>query len=139
MPIVFRVEPVAPIWDQVKKNVQSETDFNPDQRMYFELNRNGVLRFYTARIGNALVGHGGMYVHVPPHTGKVTASDDYWYLAPEVRKGWNAANFMEYVESDLKGIGVEIIILSATIGSDTGKFIKARGYTPKSVIYEKGL
>lgn len=147
--MIFQLEPLRVIWDDVMKLAAEhwkETEqyqqypLNPDKARYLEYNDSGYHRQYTARNDMAqLVGHAGMYVSNSMHTGIMIATEDTWFLLKAYRKGSNALRLLKFVETDLKRLGVKEIHMTAKLTNKSGRIMEARGYEHVANEYLKVL
>lgn len=86
-----------------------------------------------------LAGYVMHIIHRNTHRAVLQAVDDCHYLAPEYRKGWNAARFLRYVEGYLKAAGVRKISYHTKARLGKSPFFDFLGYTAEDIIHEKYL
>lgn len=108
MSLVFAIEPLAPIWDDITAIAAqqwAESDYNIhglplslDRHRYVQFNEIGMFLMFTARDQGVLVGYAGMYLMPSMHTQTPLVTEDTLYLAPAYRKGRNAIRFYKYIE-----------------------------------------
>lgn len=137
--ITFQAERLADIWDDImllcqmhwKETEQYQSDpLNPDKARYLHYNDSGYHRQYTARDGDKVVGHLGVYVTTSMHTQTKIATEDTWYLHPDYRGGRNAMRMYQFIEKDLKKIGVKEIMMHAKFANNAEKLMRYLGYKP---------
>lgn len=79
---------------------------DPDYRYMAERERMGSLVQFTARdAGGVLVGNLRLYLGNSTHTGTRFADEDTFYLCPQVRRGFNAVEFLRYAIDMLRSVG----------------------------------
>lgn len=79
---------------------------DPDYAYMAERERRGELVQFTARDADGnLVGNLRMYLGNSTHTGTRYADEDTFYLCPQVRRGFNAIEFLRYVIDMLRSVG----------------------------------
>lgn len=81
-----------------------------------------------AKDGDLIIGHAGMYVSKSMHTQIQIATEDTWYLMPEYRKGRNAIKFYQFIENDLKKLGVAEITMHAKLANGSARIMEYLGY-----------
>ncbi len=94
--------------DEVGRTYQ---DFDPDWNRYFEYERAGVLRIWTARDEcGVLVGYFvGLVVHGLHAASTRHCYADLFWLAPEWRDGLLGLRFLRSVVTATKGLGVQVL------------------------------
>lgn len=113
--------------------------FNLDTVRYHQCNSTGFYRLYTARSNGVLVGQAGMYVTPSMHTGKMIANEDCWFLAPDYRKGRNAIRFHQFVEAEMRKLGVVEIMQTVKLVNGAGRILEYLGYQHVANQYSKHL
>lgn len=85
---------------------RADKPLNPNYPALHDLERAGKLMQFTARNADGkLVGNIRMYLYNDLHTKTRGAKEDTMYLLPEVRKGFTAIRFWQYMETCLQAIG----------------------------------
>lgn len=125
-------------WDETMRPVTND-EFNPDTKRYINFNEIGFYRLYTARKDGVLVGDIGIYITDSMHTQKKTATEDSWYMKPEVRNGRNSLRFLEFVENELKKMGVTSISTTTPPLAKSARLMEFCGYKNLTNGYHKEL
>ena len=94
--------------DEVGKAYQ---DFDPDWNRYFEYERAGLLRIWTARDDHGvLVGYFvGLVIHGLHAASTQHCYADLFWLAPEWRDGLLGLRFLRSAVEACKGLGVQVL------------------------------
>lgn len=144
----FSLEPLKDCWDEVidmaeahwKETEQYQTfPLNPDKDLYIHYNDIGYHRQYMARKDGKAVGYLGIYVRKSMHTQVMIATEDNLYLRPEARGGRNAKRFVEFVENDLKSIGVREVLMHSKFANSSERLMKFLGYQSVGTLCVKRL
>jgi hypothetical protein len=117
-------------------------DIDVDKTLYMLNAREGRLFIFTARLcaSRELVGYSIYIVGTDAHFRKsLRATNDIFYLKPEVRKGWLGYNFLKFCEEKLKQKKVDMIYQETTLLRDLGSMLKRAGYQPVQMSYAKRL
>ena len=80
-----------------------------------------------------------MYITKSMHTQKTVANEDTWFLLPEYRKGRNAIRFYQFVEDEMKRLGVEKITMTAAPYNGACRIMEYLGYGLDKYCYSKAL
>lgn len=148
--IDFQIEPfsdrlyaeVLPLLKEHYRELRGDKGpvFSPDTQRYWWMANNGLLRIATARIGDKLVGYCVNLLSKGLHYSEtVYAGNDIFYLAPSVRTGATAIRFIEFVEQDLKTIGVHVAQWHVKPHPDFSPLLRRKGYHLLETIWEKNL
>ena len=146
--VSFQREKLADIWDDVmvlcamhweETEQYQSAPLNPDKERYLEYNEMGYHRQYTARDGEKVVGHLGVYISTSMHTQVSIATEDTWYLMPEYRRGRNAMRFYQFIEEDLRKEGVYEVLMHAKNANNTARLMEFLGYKPVGTLCIKRL
>lgn len=145
----FREEPMGELWEEFWTLAQrhwQETEghireeLNPRKEAYLRYSELGVFFAFTSRNEEGkLVGYCGMYIMPSMHTGKMVAREDFWYIAPEYRKGFHAIRFIRFVERALKEKGAVCCHISAKLANGAGRILEYMKYKNVSALYFKRL
>ena len=114
-------------WDETMRPV-SQDAFRPDVKRFTQYNETGFYRLYIARKDGIMVGDLGVYISDSMHTQKRVASEDSWYMVPEVRNGRTALRFVQFVEDELKKLGVTSIDTTTPPNKNSRKLLEFLGY-----------
>jgi len=145
--VVFRAEKLVDVLEELKplhvahfretEGHHHHLKLEPDYEDMLMRERAGRLVQFTARREGELVGHIRMNVVPSIHFDCTTATEEVLYLSPEVRKGFTAVRFIQFVEESMRAIGVEEIRTDSKGGS--ARLMEYLGYTPISTKYFKRL
>jgi hypothetical protein len=114
-------------------------NFNPDTDAYLRLEASDQFLLFTAREAGKLVGNIGYVVHKSRHTSMPTATEDFLFLLPEARKGFNAVRFIKFAVSILQRLGFEHIGMSSklTANRDIEPLLRRCGFRCVAKFYYK--
>lgn len=100
----------------------------------------GMLRFYTARCSEILVGYGVFFLHDSLwYRDTIEAGQHSLYLAPEARQGWNGIKLIRFTEDALRAEGVRILHQHVHGGGSEARLFPLLGYTKMHEEFEKRL
>jgi hypothetical protein len=137
------IQEMRPLWDAHHKEVpQLGLPLDPDLTLYSQMNKNGVLRIFTARLGTGwetvLVGYQVFGVMRHPHRRySLEATAELLWLDPEVRKGLVALKFLKWCDAELAKEGVKVIHHQFSVEKDLGPLFKRMGYKLMDVTYAR--
>jgi hypothetical protein len=110
-----------------------------DWDQYAALENVGMLRFFTARDGSALIGYIVVIVMSPLTTkGSLVAVLDSAYVAKPYR-GKTGYQLFYFVETCMKEDGVFRILASSSAKNPIGAFLERMGYCEVETKFEKAL
>lgn len=114
---------------------------DPDYAQYEIFQKSGMLRVFTAREGERLVGYSLYFVSMAPHyKGSKQAVQDILFMDAEFRKGSNGIRFIRYCDDWLRTEGVQVTYQSTTMqGMDFGIVLERLGYRPLETLYARRL
>ena len=116
-----------------------EEEPNPDREQYEALDAAGLLRIYTARIEQALVGYAVFVLYRSlHHRGRLQAMQDVLYVVPQHR-GAAAVKLLRYAEHSLRAEGVKWVYHPVKHASKVGKLLGCLGYQLINDLYAKQL
>ena len=135
------LESMAACWDEVAHLYAAHfgSHCDPDRERYLAYEADNALFLATCRDGGRLVGFALMYVFASMHDRKVLGREDFFYLLPEARLGWNALRLLAFVERECRRRGCEAIEMTTAISSNAASIIEERGYVMLSANYRKSL
>jgi len=114
--------------------------FNPDWDAYEALEQANMLKIFTVRENDRLVGYHVNIVAPSLHSKGVSqASADVVYLHPDYRKGFTGYKLFKFAEKCLKEDGVNILHLTATEANPIGPLMSKLQYDKIETKYEKVL
>lgn len=124
-------------WLEVENN-QDRIKLNPDWEVYSFLETHNLLRLYTARDKNKLVGYFcvtmGVSLHHKDHK---FAISDVIYLKPESRNGMTAYKLISYAEKNLNEIGVSVLTVNTKVKKPFDKLLDRMGFKLDEKQYTK--
>ena len=108
--------------------------------IYENAERDGHARFYVAFMGRDPVAYMSIFAsEMPQHKGVLNAVTDSYYVVPEYRKSGIFGKLLEFVEQDVKSLGIRFL----TIGHNpqykgkTPELLESVGYSITEVAYTK--
>ena len=111
-----------------------------DWDAYFKLEDAGVLKFFTARKDDLLVGYFIVLVFTPlTAKGELVGSYDSVYVHKDHRKSSVGKRLFTYVETCMKEDGVYRVVASSSVKNPIGNFLNRLGYNEIETKYEKVL
>jgi len=139
--VIFAVESIADCWEEWRNLAAShwEGPFNPDAVRYKRNSETGWFILCTGRDHGKMVAYCGLYVMPSMHTQELRATEDFVYIAPDYRKGRNAALFYRFCESAARKAGAKEVFLMVSPDSVAEKYLAGTGYTKTKVQYGKKL
>jgi len=110
----------------------------PDFEKYRELDRAGSLKIATIRVEGRLVGYWVAFLsHHPHYKNDLMALTDIFFLLPEYRSGLLGYRFLEYVEQEMKNLGVVQIMAGTKLHYDLSRLFERLGWTATDMMYAK--
>ncbi len=118
----------------------SDIPLHIDYAKYYAAEMHGMLRVYTVRLDDALVGYASFSLCTSLHCCDSTqAHHDSLYLDPSQRTGRTARLFIDWCDQRLKAEGVQVVSQSVRSTHDYGPLLKTLGYELKSHTYARRL
>lgn len=148
--LVFATEPLrqwwaeaAPMqvahWREVARH-QEKLPLRVDVPKFFQIEHMGMLACYTARVNGVLAGYQSYLIvpslHERDHT---FAINDLLYLAPEHRRGHNAARFFDYCFNEVRVRGCSLISIRVPVVQDFGVILERQGFEHVENVWQKVL
>lgn len=104
------------------------------------LQAEAILRVYSAREGERLVGYAVFTVTKHPHyEDMLQATQDLLFLSPQARHGDEGPNFMRWCDEELANEGVDVIFQYASDRRDIGPILERLGYKQIQRLYARRL
>ncbi len=124
-------------WEELANN-KDIRPLDPAYDTYLILNDIEMLRFFTVRVDDKLIGYSSWMVTNNLHykTWKYAVCDVY-YLNPEYRKTGISLDFFFKIEDWLKSLGVKSITVQDKINHSHAKFFDKLGFKAIEQNYEK--
>lgn len=128
-------------WDEVPFGTFG-LDFNLDTDAYQLVEHEGYAKYYLVYQEDVAIAY--MSVMAAPmykHKGRLSATTDAYYVAPEYRKSGVFGKLIEFVEKDLAEFGIEFFNIghNPMYKGKTEEFLEHVGYQRTEVIYTKRL
>lgn len=118
----------------------SDILLDPDWEFYCSAEEGGMLRVFTARDGDRLIGYGVFFVRTNAHyKSSVQAMQDVFFILPEYRGARLGAKFVAYCDVQLKSENVQVIYHHIKAAHDWGPMLVNSGYELVDLIYAKRL
>lgn len=109
-----------------------------DTERYYNLERSGFLRIYTARKDGLLVGYAVFVVNTHPHyKNSLQAMQDIIFIHPSHRG--TGGKFILWCDRQLKDEGVQVVFHHIKAKHDWGKMLERFGYELIDKIYGRRL
>ena len=144
--MTFSQERIADVWDEAWPLMVANANesglqvlpFQPNRRVYDELEALGATRLYTARAAGVLVGYALFLLSFhPQYAGTKLAMQEVMYVDP-AHRGFGAAKFLAYTDQALKAEGAGAVMRHVRHGAvDYGKSLERMGYLPIQTAYLK--
>ena len=120
--------------------VRSVFDWDMDWDAYEKLEEAGMLKIFTARDGDTLVGY--LWVLLTPNLhskGSVLACDDGLFVAGSHRGKAVAKKLLEFTEDCLREDGLKVFHIVGTTEKPINSFMKRMGYVEIETKFQKVL
>jgi GNAT superfamily N-acetyltransferase len=126
-------------WEEIALN-KDKIKLNPDWDAYASLEDEGILKIFTARDGENLVGYFVVIVNRHLHyKDNLFAYNDILFLDKPYRKGFTGAKLMKFAEKCLKEDGVDVVVVNTKRHKPFDVLLKWLGYNHIENIYSKVL
>lgn len=126
-------------WEEIALNKEA-IKLNPDWDTYFDLEDKGILKVFTARTEDKLVGYFVVlcrsHLHYKDH---LFAFNDVLYLHKDYRKGLTGAKLMKFAEKCLKDDGVSVLVVNTKRHKPFDILLSWLGYKHVENVYTKLL
>lgn len=124
-------------WEELANN-KDIRPLEPDYPMYLAMNDMEILRIYTVKEDDKLIGYSIWIIanHLHYKTWKYAVSDVY-YLDPNYRKTGISFDFFFHIEDWLKSLGVKSVTVQDKITHSHANFFNKVGFNPVENVYEK--
>lgn len=118
--------------------VTKEFPLEPNWTAYNFFAEHNMLRVITVRADGELVGY--MVFVVQPHLhykSCLTASEDIYYLRPDMRQGRIGLKMFKYAEEALRRIGVQRIVIHTKVHMDNSRLLEYLDYKLTDKLFSK--
>lgn len=126
-------------WEEIALN-KDTIKLNPDWEAYKQLEDSGILKIFTARDNDLLVGYFVVlvrnHIHYKDH---LFAVNDILYLSPEYRKGRVGLSLIKFTENCLKEDNVSVLVVNTKCHKPFDSLLEYLGFTHIENIYSKLL
>jgi N-acetylglutamate synthase-like GNAT family acetyltransferase len=126
-------------WDEIALNKES-IKLNPHWRKYSILDRNNMLRVYTARKDDELIGYFVVILesslHYMDHT---FAHNDVIFLAKQFRKGLTGVKLIKYAMDSLAEEGVKQLFINTKLHQPFDLILERLEFNEVEKVYAKVL
>lgn len=126
-------------WEEIALN-KDTIKLNPDWDAYADLEDAGILKIFTARCDENLIGYFVVFVRCHIHyKDNLFAYNDILYLDKDYRKGFTGAKLMKFAENCLKEDGVSVLVVNTKRHKPFDVLLSWLGYKHIENIYSKVL
>lgn len=113
---------------------------DPDVERYNAAEDAGMLRCYTARVGERLVGYATFFLNNNLHyKSSLQAAQDVIFVLPEYRCGRIGISLIKYCDAALRAEGVQATYQHVKAAHNFGPLLERMGYELVDLIYAKRL
>ncbi len=138
-------EPLSGNWDDVFELARDhhaevgmcDLPFDPQREIYRHLEDAGMLRLFTVRADDVLVGYAVFVVTTHPHHGVLCATQDLLYL--QFAHRGTGREFIRWCDGRLKDEGVVIVRQFVTERHDYSMALMSQGYQKTETVWAKKL
>lgn len=148
MAVVFALETLAEAWNDAEtllfanhaeSGMLPQAEFAPDKERYFEIEKTGMFRVFTARDAGRLVGYSVVFVSTHLHYRNTKfASPDVLFVHPDYR-GSAAVRFILWSDQQLRAEGVQYIYRHISHKRDYSRTLQRMGYELVELGYGRKL
>ena len=145
----YALESVASVTDEIKPLIAAHYDeiatykdipLRPNWDAYHRAEVAGILRIYTARFMDRLVGYSIFLVTPALHyETSVQANEDVLFILPEYRKGRVGMNLIRYADESLEREGVQVLRRHVKARHDFGPLLERMGYQLEDYMFSRRL
>ncbi len=124
-------------WEEIALN-KERIRLNPDWDGYVRLEESGILKCFTARDGQVLVGY--FIVFCRPHIhymDHVFAVNDVIYLRPDYRRGRTGIGLIRFAERCLADDGVSVLLINTKAHRPFDAVLERLGFSLTERVYGK--
>ena len=124
-------------WEDIALN-KDKIKLNPDWDAYYVLEQAGVLKIFTAREGDLLVGYFVVIIQYNMHyKDHLFASNDIIFLHPDYRKGRTGIKLIQFAEKCLKEDGVSVLSINTKVHKPFDNLMQFLKFSLVERIYSK--
>lgn len=147
MNIKFNTERLQDIWDEIVPILKDhyleiahykDIRFEPNVSEYFKIEDAGILKVFTAREDDLLIGYNVFLVRNNMHyKSSLQALNDIIYIKKE-KRGFGK-KFIKWCDEELKSIGVQVVHHHIKFAHDWSPILENMGYVKHDIIMSKRL
>lgn len=113
---------------------------DPDYDRYLFIEETGTLRIFTIREDKELVGYCVLFVHPSlQFKSSVQAVQDLLFLKQDLRKQGIGAQFLNWIDSQLKAEGIQVVYQHTKAGKSFASLLESLGYKLVDQVYARRL
>jgi len=122
-------------WDEV---VSDSRQLDPIWEVFYEYEKNGNLICFTAKENENLIGYAVfLFVHDLHSRTSRTAYNDAIFLRKEYRKNGTGKMFIEYCDTELGNMNIQLILWHVKPTVDFSGLLKSIGYKHFNTLYAR--
>lgn len=126
-------------WREIEHCKEVRT-LNPDWDAYDTLEQANMLKVFTVRASNKIVGYYAAIISPSLHSkGLLQAAADVVYLHPDHRKGLTGYKLFKFAERCLREDGIKVLHLTTTEANPIDAIMQKLGYNKIETKFEKVL
>ena len=148
----YDIEPYFSVIDEIKPLLdlhyeeiaywKGDIPLEPDFGVYQALEKAGILKIFTARMGGDLIGY-AIYLYREKHPHYSTSAwlvSDIVFVEPRHRNFGVGHGLMEFVETEARKMGVDVLMTGTKMNHpELGALLTFMGHEPIDMIYGKRL
>ncbi len=147
--MLLQRESAHDVWDEIQPLLTKhwreiahyeDIELDPKREVYLHLEDRGVLRVFTMRHGERLVGYAvfiaDMHLH---YASSYQATQDVLFLLPEYRSVGNGTQLIAFCDAELAAEGVQAVYQHVKRAHDFGPLLRHLGYEPIETLYARRL
>lgn len=134
------MEEMIPLWQEHYEEIALYKDIplSPALSIYASAEQKGMLRIFTARYEDRLVGYEIFFIHQHPHyESALEAVQDCLFLSLETRHGLIGYQFIKWVDSELAATDAQVIFRCVSNMKNYGSLLVRMGYQKHDVVFSK--
>ncbi len=135
------IDDIKPLLENHWQEIALDKDkiaLNPDYAQYENMYKAGVLKVFTARLDDELVGYFVVMLHKSPHySDHILALNDIIYLKPEYRKTGVGKRLISFAEQILHQEGVSVLYINTKVHQPFDLLMESLNYTLAERVYSK--
>lgn len=136
------MEDIAPLLEKHWNEISHYPDIllDPDYDKYLEIEKAGILRCFTARDENKLIGYVIYFVSTNPHCkSSIQAIQDLLFIQPDNRGIFLGTKLLKFANIELGKEGVQVEYQNINAKHNFGPMLERIGYELIELVYAKRL